>query len=306
MAQEISSPLTGKNKVRLLQEISTRTIIQAYHKSLGLDISSYFRDLDYIQLYLCEESSYLFYYPFDIQGDDQLYEKLQLADWYYMDDKWEFEQASSYLKSGMKVLEIGAGKGAFYQIVKNKGINFVGLEYNQKAADLNTNINYPIQYESIFQHAKKFPNYYDLICSFQVLEHIAEVKSFIQSQISCLKTGGKLIISVPNNKSFINLDFEENILNYPPHHMGRWDESSLKNLTHLYNLQLDVVISEPLQKYHYGWYQRIKEKKMIKNSLLRKIYYKSGINRIYQEYIRIIAKKITGHTVLAVFTKKPE
>ena len=71
----------------------------------------------------------------------------------------------------------------------------------------------------------------------------------LNSSIDCLKVGGKLFISVPNNNSFLGLD-HLNVLNQPPHHMGLWDRKSLYHLQRFFPLRLDDLFLEPPQIYH--------------------------------------------------------
>ena len=76
---------------------------------------------------------------------------------------------------------------------------------------------------------------FSFICSFQVLEHVYEVYGFLNSAIALLKNKGKLIIAVPNNNPYFLKHDKYHTLNLPPHHMGIWDERSLKFIGKLFD-----------------------------------------------------------------------
>ncbi|MGV2387332.1 MAG UNVERIFIED_CONTAM: hypothetical protein LVR29_00250 [Microcystis novacekii LVE1205-3] len=48
-----------------------------------------------------------------ITGSENFYEKLQVFDWYYLEEKNEYDYASQFIKPSDSVLEIGCGKGSF-------------------------------------------------------------------------------------------------------------------------------------------------------------------------------------------------
>lgn len=141
-----------------------------------------------------------------------------------------------------------------------------------------------------------------MVCSFQVLEHIADVKSFFYVAINLLKTGGKLILSVPNNDSFLKyLDNSFSI--FPPHHMGLWNEKSLSNITKFFPVEFVKIFKEPLQKYHISGYNYAISKRIFGNHnfwvrINNKILYFIP-HFIYYPFL----KYINGHTILAIFKK---
>jgi|LauGreDrversion4_2_1035121.scaffolds.fasta_scaffold03025_4 2-polyprenyl-3-methyl-5-hydroxy-6-metoxy-1,4-benzoquinol methylase len=252
------SPLTGTDKTQLLEVISTSTIIDKYKKQFNLDVSSYFHNISEIKKFECNESGYKFFYPFNINGDGLFYRHFQKFHWYYMPWKWEHEKVLKLLKTGMNILEVGCGTGAFLKEVRCRipGINLTGLEINEEAIESAKKEGLLILPQLIQDHAKIYSEKYDLICSFQVLEHIAEVKDFIQAQVTLLKPGGFLIVSVPNNGGF--LGDSENTLNIPPHHMGIWDEKSLIKMGKYFNLKHYKTHFEPLQEYHKEYFQNVR------------------------------------------------
>lgn len=299
----IISPLSKTGKTELYQEIDIGYLVESYRKRLDIDITKYFVGIDKIQIYTCLTTFYRFYYPFNLGGDGEFYSRLQNISWYYMPWKWEHQKACEYLKKEMRVLEVGCAKGDFLDQIKERVALVKGLELNKEAIKLSKNKGFDISEETIQEHTARKESYYDFVCSFQVLEHISDVYSFLEAQIKVLKKGGLLWISVPNNDAFPKLDWENDILNMPPHHMGLWNEKSLRNLEKIFPVSLREVAFEPLQEYHYQWYQNIVEKTKTRNRLQALIYYHLGGRERLASNIRKNAMSIKGHTIAAVYEK---
>jgi SAM-dependent methyltransferase len=106
-------------------------------------------------------------------------------------------------------------------------------------------------------HLQTHANHYDLICSFQVVEHIAELKDFFADSIACLKPGGLYAISVPNNACYLFSNDPDHTLNLPPHHINLWEEQSLRNIAPMFGLSVLAVHKEPANKLNYGNYYEV-------------------------------------------------
>lgn len=304
MNSEISSTLSPSHHSNLLFTIPSKSIIEKYKNVFGIDVSIFFSGINEIGVYKCTQTNYRFYYPLNIGGDGNFYKSLESFEWYYMPWKWEHSKALSVLNKNDNILEVGSGGLGFLEKIHSLGFEIAGLELNplslEKAAEKNLKVfDDPIQ-----NHALKYPNYYDVVCSFQVLEHIADVHSFIEAQLDCLKKGGKIIVSVPNNNSFIRYS-NGGILNLPPHHMGLWDSESLKSLTKIFNIELKKIYYEPLQKYHLDWYiDTVFTNRIKKIDTLFKIYNKLNVKNILKAIIGKFRKNINGHSILVIYEKK--
>lgn len=300
----IESPLYKQGKTLLIETINVKDLIVDYRKNLGIEVGGYFSNIKEIYIYECIKTKYRFYYPYNVNGDSEFYMKLEKFDWYYMPWKWEHEITSKLLKGGEKILEVGCGGLGFVKQLHNDGYDITGLELNDKSVDNAKKLSLKVLKETIQIHSENNINEYDIICSYQVLEHISDVSSFIQAQIACLKIGGKLIISVPNNNSFIKLS-KGGLLNFPPHHMGIWNKKSLKSLSTIFNLRLDEISYEPLQNYHLNWYVDSTIEKRFNNYFFLRILFKNIHFKIrYKSLIKRMKSKIKGHSILVVYTKK--
>jgi 2-polyprenyl-3-methyl-5-hydroxy-6-metoxy-1,4-benzoquinol methylase len=308
----IVSPLTKSSDISLIEIIRACDLIKIY-RQFKIDISDELQGIKEIGLYHCNESDLYFFFP-SITGSEIFYEHMQKFDWYYLDDKNEYEYASRFIKESDSVVEIGCGKGAF--AVKMSAKKYVGLEFSQKAIKTATERGLTVLNESIQDHASKYVEEYDIVCAFQVLEHVANVDSFIQSSLSCLKSTGLLILSVPSFDSFSR--FIPNFsLDMPPHHITRWTDKALENLVNYFGLELIQIIHEPLQLAHRQMYIQAFLRRILINSFGHKVknidfsWNNSFISSIGTGLAKILSQGLSdpmllprGISVLAVYRKR--
>ncbi|WP_448528268.1 methyltransferase domain-containing protein [Raineya sp.] len=308
---QVPNPIISNGEVSLVKTIENSTIINLYHKIFNLSVNTYFKETETFIL-KCNTTGYRFLYPFDIAGDGSFYEFLQQYDWYYMPWKWEHQKVRdriNELGDELKILEIGCAKGSFIERLSQEGYKCVGLELNKKAKQEAQERELNVLAETIQEHSLKFENYYDIVCSFQVMEHIPNIGEVLEASVKSLKKGGSLFISVPNNASFLGLD-ENNPLNMPPHHMGLWDETALKNIAPFFGLEVKSIYLEPLQEYHKSYFNSI-----INNLLYEQYKYyreKYGIiGRLYFKFFKYKVRKriyrampqIENFTIIAEYIK---
>src|SRR5687767_1023202 len=130
---EIRSPLTG-GQTRKTGSISAEEIMAGYRAQYGLDVSEIFGSQNEVSVCKCLDSGYEFYHPLSLSGNESFYDQLSAADWYYDKERWEFGTAMEFIPAGSKVLEIGAGRGAFLDLLKRKGLaDLHALEFNPSA-----------------------------------------------------------------------------------------------------------------------------------------------------------------------------
>ena len=234
------SPITGNNNTSLSATYKAKDIIEMYRRQTGIDVSRFFGKTKEIFLYRCNDSGYRFYYPKGIDGDGIFYEELQakFANDYYHDWKFENQVAFEAIKPGDKILDIGCGEGKFLQKALEQSKSVYGIELNAKAAGVAVSKGLDVCAETIEVHAINHIGYYDMVCLFQVLEHIFDVRAFIESALTVLKKGGKLVIGVPNNEPYFNGYDKYCTLNLPPHHMGMWNISVFRKIATLFDIRI--------------------------------------------------------------------
>jgi 2-polyprenyl-3-methyl-5-hydroxy-6-metoxy-1,4-benzoquinol methylase len=324
----ILSPITNSGNITIEKRIPVTWLISEYQKALNIDVSKYFTNLDEILVCRCLDSGYRFFYPYTIAGDGDFYSELEKFSWYYMDDKWEHNETLKYMQMGSRVLEIGCGRGSFLVKARESAgaEQCVGLELNISAVEDAHLKGLDVSSESIEVHARSHSNYYDMVCAFQVLEHISSVGEFISASLAVLRPGGLLVYCVPNNESLI---FQENIIftNMPPHHMGMWSMNAFAKLQAIFDIELQAIQIEPLQEYHlYYGVEFIKRsifprdilsaqlrnkgkslvkdiKGFLKKTILRHYLEKEAFQTI-NDSVRIISPYLLGHSILVVFRKR--
>lgn len=295
----IESPLLlNKKKTELIESFDSETIIAKY-KALNIEVARFFKTPS-ISLYKCKTTGYRFYYPFEIVGDAKFYEDLSKNKSNYYSERWEHKKALSYIENNDLVLEIGSGFGAFLSKLKDSNIRSVGLELNPHATEVSIKNGLKVKNTLIQNEAKTNKGVYDVVCSFQVLEHITEVHNFIKASIDALKISGKLIIGVPNNNPYLFVNDKYHTLNLPPHHAGLWDKKSLKALEKVFSLQLECMELEPLSvNYSYFINFQINNNK---SKILR--FLLKAFNKVSPYLLKyVLCKFIKGRNVLAVFKK---
>lgn len=243
-------PLCNGVSVASRESIPVERVVKMYKRILGIDVANEFGELSLVYCIRCNDCDLIYFSP-AVSGSEHFYEMLQVFNWYYMAGKNEYEFARNFVKPTDDVLEIGCGKGAFAKCINVR--SFLGLEFSKEAQKLAVNNGVEVLNESIQSHSVNNANVYDVVCSFQVLEHVVDVSSFIKSAVVCLKAGGLLILSSPSTDSFAA--FVANfVLDMPPHHATRWSDASYRNVANLYNLDLIELWHEPLQDIHREFY----------------------------------------------------
>jgi 2-polyprenyl-3-methyl-5-hydroxy-6-metoxy-1,4-benzoquinol methylase len=308
--KSVLSPLSNTHNTIKIKTITTQYLLEQYRRYFDIDIVNLLPvDITEISLYRCLDTGYKFYDPVSIIGDSDFYHKLQTNDWYYLADKWEFDESIKHFAGG-NLLEIGSGRGDFLQLVQNsnRGARLTGLELNQDAASTATGRGLDVRIQSLSDHVKDRQEYYDAVVSFQVLEHISTPRDYLLDALKALKVGGKLIIGVPDNseRAFPSiLGLESNILNMPPHHQGLWDIPSLAHLTKFFPLHLDYLAVEPsTSSHHSNSYRRLLKADLKRRfgSLIGFAIYLIG-RPYYDHALHHVNKYLPAHSILGVYTK---
>jgi hypothetical protein len=88
MKEIVRSPLTFSNNVIEIGKINPEEIITIYSSYYNIDIRYYFNNIKEIVILRCLDTQYMFYYPFETEGDEKYYESMGKFDWYYNPSRW--------------------------------------------------------------------------------------------------------------------------------------------------------------------------------------------------------------------------
>lgn len=297
------SPVNPDFSSELIDELKTDRIRTDYKYGFNINIDK-FIESETLKRYRCLETNLEFYRGIK-PGDGGFYAELMKNDWYYDPWKWEHEIVKNILNLKDSLIEIGSGSGGFLKRLKENGIKATGIEINKDAVATAKSSGLNVTEENLEKFARDNENRFDWSVSFQVLEHIEDVAGFLKNSVKLLKRGGKLVISVPNNDSFIGKMY--NPLNLPPHHMNRWNRDSLEKIAPIFGLKVEKFELEPLQKYHYKWYvnsvmEQAKDIYENKPPIIRGAIYRSS-KRMIEQWVHYDSENIIGHSIIAIYTK---
>ena len=145
-----------------------------------------------------------------------------------------------------KLLDIGCGTGNFLAAAQGVGYEVTGIELNANAARVARE---HFDLRLVFAHqpgefARLYPEErFDVVTFFEVLEHQAEPRGFLEEAKACLRPGGHVALSVPNRERWLTgID----VLDYPPNHFLRWNVASLGRFLKAAGFDILTMREEPL------------------------------------------------------------
>ncbi|BDI14466.1 hypothetical protein ANSO36C_02680 [Nostoc cf. commune SO-36] len=182
-------PACYSDKCETVETINTGDIIKLYKRVLGIDVSKLFSGTPLIEYTHCLACDLRFFFPW-VSGDEVFYEELQEFDWYYDEtEKPEYLFASQFIAEGASVLEVGCGNGAFRSFLPTS-VAYTGLEFNDKAIRKAQALGLDVKKCPVEKYAETADLLHDVVCSFQVIEHVSEPRKFFASCAKATKHGG--------------------------------------------------------------------------------------------------------------------
>ncbi|MCA9064654.1 MAG: methyltransferase domain-containing protein [Planctomycetaceae bacterium] len=297
-----TSPITGSSNVSLLREIDTAALARRWSDEFGIAIQGLWDVGAQIQMFRCRDSQVTFAHPASASGTGGLYEKLQQFSWYYMPFKWEHQQAVNDIAVGDRVLEVGCGAGGFLQRLKSSHVEAMGLELNEAAARHAGENGLHVECCPLHRFAEKNERGFDVVCHFEVLEHVSNIRSFLEDCLRLLRPGGKLLFALPNMDSFLKHD-PDGLLNLPPHHMSQWIPASIRYLEQILPIRMQQIAFEPLTDYHVDYYTEIQWRRLASRVTRGHRFILPAVC-LYRSLLRnsVIRRLVRGHTMYACFT----
>ncbi|PWB82074.1 MAG: hypothetical protein C3F11_13270 [Methylocystaceae bacterium] len=300
------SPITGR-KSDYVRALSVGELTRRWREELQVDPGRNFAELTSVTHWRCPDTGLEFYEPAAAAGAAPMYEALSRYPWYYMDTKWEFDIGLDFLKAGDRVLEVGSGFGHFLRAARAANCDVSGVEFNPDAARTARSAGFTIYEEPLSKIAPSLLGAFDCICSFQVLEHVAAPRPFLEDMIAMVKPGGLLILSVPNADVMTFADPDRlNLLDQPPHHMTHWNETAFRTLEKHLPLRVKQFVREPLQPYHVNWYVDGLSRRLSRTlgPFAGKIIFNRLAVRIMAAVMNLgLRRHVSGHTLLVVFER---
>ncbi|MEO6153031.1 MAG: methyltransferase domain-containing protein [Croceibacterium sp.] len=177
-------------------------------------------------------------------------------------DRWGFvKSVMPRTGNGEAAFDVGCGTGAFSLNLAERGYDVVGLSWdrrNQAVAEeraaicgLSGNVSFPIGDARELDRHEQYKNRFEYVVSLENIEHLIDDRKLMRDLAACLKPGGWLVLSTPNqtyhavtpsdNGPFSK--FEDGW------HLRRgYSEQMLRELAELSGLRVEVI------GYCSGWF----------------------------------------------------
>lgn len=154
--------------------------------------------------------------------------------------KRNFLIKSVKLKKG-KLLDIGAGTGAFASFMKQNEWEVTGLEPDENARKTAFDLHgiELLPSDQLFQIGSES---FDAITMWHVLEHVHKLNEYIIELKRLIKPQGKIFIAVPNYTSLDAQKYKQNWAAYDvPRHLYHFSPQSMRQLLLKHQLHLDEI-----------------------------------------------------------------
>jgi len=218
-------PVTGEPAVRLVQWVKAGFLRSLWKHIFKVDVR---RDFDSVERFgLWQSSTGLYFFDPMIEGSHEFYQSFygRLQKSWFRNlptdlTRDEFLIAARYVEPGARVLDVGCGFANFRNAVPHAA--YVGLDPHFAEGSPIAGV----YNQTLRQHLANHRGFYDVACSFQVLEHLASPLEMFADMVRVVRPGGVAIVGVPHHPSAMTR-IPNFLLNAPPHHLTWWTEKAL-------------------------------------------------------------------------------
>lgn len=184
------------------------------------------------------------------------------------------------LAKGKTILDVGSGTGYFLNYMKQKGYQVTGVEIDSEARKT-TLRNFGIEVQApSFLLNKQLPEKVDIITLWHVLEHLHDLDGYMKSMHQSLKTGGVLLIAVPNHTSYDAQYYGQYWAAYDvPRHLWHFSPKTIVRLANKYDFEVVDQKHLPLDPFY--------------NALLSEKYKSNKLSLIFGGIIGMISLLIS-------------
>jgi 2-polyprenyl-3-methyl-5-hydroxy-6-metoxy-1,4-benzoquinol methylase len=157
-----------------------------------------------------------------------------------LEKKFQIISGFTGLKSG-KLLDLGAGTGAFFNHMQRKGWELTGLEPDEGARRVAGSV-HGIKLQGIDRLPDLEENFFDAITLWHVLEHLHPLHQDLGRLKKILQPEGLIFIAVPNYTSYDAGYYKANWAAYDvPRHLYHFSPQSMKALLKSEGLRLHSI-----------------------------------------------------------------
>ena len=131
---------------------------------------------------------------------------------------------------GKKILEIGSASGGLLERLHDAGAKIEGIELNDEYRKYSQKLGFNVFHEPIEKLG--INDQYDLIISFQTIEHFVDAKSALRSIFNALRSNGIFLGEIPNQDDWRISIFDNEVtkrFHYDPNHYYYFSPKTIKN-----------------------------------------------------------------------------
>jgi SAM-dependent methyltransferase len=261
--EQAECPFCGQTKHRLLrvveaEESATHFIRREHNAELHRELAAIISGLwnaESCRWLRCEGCEGEFCWP-HVGGDAQFYNVAYRLHFGYPESRWEFGAALPWAPTQAdphgRVLELGAGKGAFVRLLLAKGCpanQIFAIEYSDRARAMISEIDPALTVLAALEDAKSHCDRtgvaFTHICGFQVLEHIGRPLSMLNALHDLLAPSGVICLSVPNPPRVAFNEEHGLLIDMPPNHVSLFCVKAMAALARRAGLELEHAEAAP-------------------------------------------------------------
>jgi len=161
--------------------------------------------------------------------------------------KRKLKLINSFNTKTKTILDVGAGTGDFLKVCKNNSWEVLGTEPNLDARKIAEQKGVLLQEDLSKLTAQKF----DVITLWHVLEHVENLQEYIKSLKGLLKSNGRIILAVPNFKSFDANYYKDIWAAFDvPRHLWHFSQTSIAKLFETENMIVEKTLPMKFDSYY--------------------------------------------------------
>jgi len=163
-------------------------------------------------------------------------------------DDWRYRTFLALkLRPGGRLLDVGCGSGQFLRLARAHGYQVTGIDIDNEAVKVAQDRfslldTYVLPVEEL--QSARWEQRFDIICLFDVLEHLDNPVLVVGGLRGLLTHGGYLLCTVPGLERWP--PFYDPYVDSPPHHLTLWTPSALERCISAAGLEVVRVVRSPL------------------------------------------------------------
>ncbi|MGJ8745869.1 class I SAM-dependent methyltransferase [Polaribacter sp.] len=161
--------------------------------------------------------------------------------------KRKLKLMNSFKTSTKNILDVGAGTGDFLKTCKENNWNVSGVEPSLDAINIAA-----VKGVFLKENLSEFKNEkFDVITLWHVLEHVENLKEYMATLKNLLSENGRLVIAVPNYKSYDANYYKEFWAAFDvPRHLWHFSQNSIHTLFSEVNMSVEKTIPMKFDAYY--------------------------------------------------------